>query len=437
MIVAVGLILLLFAAKTLSSQRFLPQLGNQAANPFIILAIFEGLQFLDFSWMAVDDNPVLRFVKVDVSPDQISIAALYYISMTLLFLLGSYIGMRAATGKYPPVAEPDRTQRTASTLIWAMFVIGALVLQATTSGFSADVATISATKGIRSAELPILPMAQLASIISGGLYLNCVRQTRSSIFLVSTFLLGLAFITGARTMMFIVIILAITALSRIGVRITRKWVLFLLVPLLGLLTAYRYFFRAASWYTGSFSDFLTMRGGVFGVLFSSDEVSFAEVYSYALSSITPGSLSRIPGQSVLGLIMSPLPRAWLGEWKPLPAQADFNLLLAPGWADWKAGIVVGPYFDVLFEYSMWGSLVVIILYGVLFGVLAKKASRAKTVPYFWLGIMSVGGFLFLRTDMQTVGAFVWPACIVAGAWKVAALTIRPRRRTRPAVPVVA
>lgn len=431
LIVATGLFLLLLLVSTLSSDRFLPQLGRQAANPFSILAIFVGLQFFDFSWLAIDDSPMLRTVPIEASSDQITQAALYYISMTLLFLSGAYIGMRSLTKQR--VIEPGlvgQAERYSSGLTAALFIFLALVLQLATTGFSLDVATTSAQKGIRSQDLPLLPMAQWAAIIGGGLFLNCAKQSKASILLFGSILLVLSFITGARTLIFIVLMFMLTAAARIGVTFKRKWIFIAIVPVLALLTAFRFFFRATSWYGGTFTEFLGERGGPLGVLFSSDEISFSEVYTTALFGLQSGSVSRLPGESILGLIMTPFPRAWLGEWKPLPSQADFNLTLLPGWADWKGGIVVGPYFDLYFEYGLIGSFVMAIVYGAFVGFLAKLASNSDKVPYFWLGAVTSGLFIFMRTDMQNVGQFVWPVAIVSLTWKLITLTLRGRRRTQ-------
>ena len=349
--------------------------------------------------------------------------------MSLIFIFGSFVGMMAAAGDKPFEVEITHARQTASLGVAIIVAALALGVQAVTSGFSLDIASTSATKALRSQEMPILPMAQWACIIAGGLYLNCSRQTRTSIAIVTLLLIGLAFFTGARTLIFIVVVFALTARVRIGVGWTRKWVIILIVPVLFLLTAYRYFFRAASWFSGSFTDFLSARGGAIGVLFSSDEISFAEVYSYTLSSLHTDSITRLPFQSVLGLIMTPLPRSWLGNWKPLPAQADFNLAIAPGLTDWKGGVVVGPYFDLYFEYGIWGSLVVNLIYGLIFGVLAKMASQSTRAPYFYLGAVTASGFIYMRTDLQNLGQFVWPLGLVVLSWKIATLILTGRGRT--------
>lgn len=435
LIVATGLVLLFVMTTALSNARYLPQLGSQAANPFVLIAIFLALEFIDFSWLAADSAPMIRGLPIQATPDQISFAALYYIGMTLLLLSGAYFGLLTLATHVHDDPEPPAAERRSSLIAAVLFIVLALVMQAATGGLSLDVAGTSATKALRSQENPLIPMAQWAAVVAGGLYINCGRHTRGSVVRFGLLLLALAFATGVRTQQFIVIIFIMTALARLGIMYSRKWVLVLALPMLAALTMYRYFFRAASWYEGDFSSFVEDRGGTFGVLFASDEISFAEVYTQTLFFIHQGVIERLPFQSLLGLIMTPLPRAWLGDLKPLPAPAAFNLAIAPGAENWKAGLVVGPYFDLYHEFGLVGSFFAAFLYGLVMGVLIKMASRSKHLAYFWLGAASAGAFVYTRTDLQNLGQFIWPLAIVVTSWKLMTLAMRGRKQTH-AFPVV-
>jgi hypothetical protein len=184
------------------------------------------------------------------------------------------------------------------------------------------------------------------------------------------------------------------------------------LPASGWFLAYtRYLFREGGKYP-SFADFLDAHGGIVSLFFSSEELSFAKVFTVAYD-LAP-SWPRAPFESFVALILLPIPRSQLG-FKPFGASAMLTQHVSPlRWDLTKSESLITGYGDLYWQFGTLGAAVVVALMAYLWlWTCLKVIHSSRAVMLFWLPILIWVSYIFVRADVFNMGLLLWPAAVTA------------------------
>lgn len=421
-IVAVALAGLYLFGRQLARPRHSPLGANEAANPYLILILLLALQLLDFLFLAGQSHPVIGTRRIYPDSSDIAWAAAYYALLTFSLLGGALLGSRMFRRNKRAAQRLGAASKASRSLILPTMLAIAIILFLSMYGMEFDIAEISANKGTMAREAPFVTIFLWCAVVAVGLFLTTAKPSFGLLVAVTSATAILAFFTGNRTLVFIILIFALFAASRTGKKLPPLTLYILIVPFLVLVTLYRYFFRATAVYSGSLDDFIYDRGGTFGVIFDSDELNIAETITYILTS--PEGLDRYPFEGFAGLLMALVPRSAI-PWKPLPLSQDFTYHIAPSRFESGGGLVTGGLSELYLEFGLLIAPLAALLLGMMLGYLAKYAARSTKIPYFWLASITIVGFLYLRTDFFNLGNFLWPLFAVFILWKALGLLLQP------------
>lgn len=201
--------------------------------------------------------------------------------------------------------------------------------------------------------------------------------------------------------------------------------LYAAAPILGIgAVVYRFFARDAYSFP-TLSAFLDAKGGFFGVLFRTPDISFAEAITVAVNYVR---MNRAPWDSLLGAVAAPFPRA-IFPWKPAGASAQFTAESTPEyWALIKSEKTVTGFSNLLFDFGYVGALVSAFVLGLAW----CSYVRSRNIGYGSAFVGPVGIvciYIFCRGDIYNLALFVWPT-LLAGVL----FTLLSRMRTARSAP---
>ena len=419
-------ILLMFAMYKLmiSVGQRVPGKQRGLENPIYLPFLWVIFQLTDFMYLYYDTKANLRGLGLLPTQWEISKAFVVYSGLIFILLFGINYGLKRAT--HVKFEKPLVTQINKNSARFVLFyciailIITIFVFFQFVSIGGRNFSEVSALKSKTSGEFPIISILIWLAVDSVCLLMATSTKNKFIIlaYLVPAVLLSWG--TGARIHILILAVFALQAFKRRKISISIAWAPFIAPVLIILFTVLRSVRAGAE----GLNDFLYDRGGVLSTLFGSDEVATAETMTFGLKSLSQSFMDRWPGEGIVGLLLSPLPRAAV-DWKPLPASSQFSEWLSPGlWASSRSQYAIGGVLESCMEFGIVGAAIYLFAIGFVLGMLLVYASRHQGLRWFYYGSLSIFLLLFLRTDMQGTGIYVWP-------WLITVIMISAVQLTMP------
>lgn len=388
--------------------------GHQVGleNPLFPAFLWIMLQLIDFIYLSYDNTPTLRGLSVNFTEFDIVMAVLVYFIQLFCLLYGINYGLVQRFSANSSVNAAAYKRPADSPII----IYSAAISFATIAVFyfyirsnGWDISEISARKAQISGDFPLISIMIAMSVISVGYLITTVLKSLPRILALLAVAMLLSWSTGARIHIFILAMFALQALRRKGVSIPVSLAP-VMMPIVILFFTVLRSIRAGS---GGIQNFFDDRGGVLSSIFGSDEVATAETVTFGLHSLAEHFMYRWPGEGLVGLLISPLPRSAVA-WKPYPASSQFTQWLSPGiWEASRSQFTIGGLLEACMEWGVFGSFLYLAAIGLIIGAVLKRVSADSRRRNFAYACVAVMLFSFIRTDMATSGVFFWPMMISA------------------------
>lgn len=133
----------------------------------------------------------------------------------------------------------------------------------------------------------------------------------------------------------------------------------------------------------------------FGEFLGGLDTAMVDALAVQVSAQESGSLGLLLGRSYLGFIVAPLPRALWGD-KPLPTDTYLNQVLFPVTAEKGIGFAFSTYSEPYVNFGLIGVAVVMLVFGLLLGMLARRAQTASFAAFFVYAVAAGYTFALMR-----------------------------------------
>lgn len=203
-------------------------------------------------------------------------------------------------------------------------------------------------------------------------------------------------------------------------------ILYAAAPVLGVgAVVYRFFARDAYSFP-TLGAFLDAKGGFFGVLFRTPDISFAEAITVAVNYVR---MDRAPWDSLVGALAAPFPRA-IFPWKPAGASAQFTAESTPEyWALIKSEKTVTGFSNLLFDFGYVGAIIFAFSLGMAWCSYVRSRNIGHGSAFSGpVGIVCI--YIFCRGDIYNLALFAWPTLMAGALFAV----LSRAGRMKPATP---
>jgi hypothetical protein len=398
-------------------------LAGSAVNPLFIFCLISILFNIDF--IVVWNNPEIDFLEQVSSVSQATILDAYG-AYTFLFF-GTVLGFIAALSFWArrvpgPRAHALMVHEPAATLsaqILFYAVLSAQILFCAVLGFSIPILLWfnyhppleNLSYQVIGRENPILGIATWLIPAAATLF-TAYRPRPFSAIVVSTLGVAVALIAmsgGARNPVLLVLLIIGVAYAN-SKRISVLWYAPIIPGAILFLTFSGYVFRESGKYE-SFADFIALKGGLVKLFFGGEEMSFAKVFS-TVYELAP-SLPRAPFESVLALLVLPIPRSVFAM-KPFGASAAFTQQISPLRWEWtKSETLVTGYGDVYWQFGTLGAFIAMFVLGFLWlWFCLKVIHSSRQIMIVWTPLLIWWMYMFVRGDLFNIGLLLWPAVMM-------------------------
>jgi hypothetical protein len=422
-----------------SRSRLFDCLAGSAVNPLLIFCLISILFNIDF--IVVWNNPEIDFLEEVSSVSQETILDAYGVYTFLFF--GTVLGFIAALSFWARRLPGPRTHAlgvhepaaTLSAQLLFYAVLSAQLLFYVILAFSVPILLWldyqrpleNLSHQAIARENPISAIAVWLIPAACALFVAYRRKPFSAIGTVPVIFATLMLMVSGGTRTIPLLCLLIIGVGYASSkRISTFWYV-PVVPTAGLFLAYsRYVFREAWKYT-SFTDFLSLHGGFVKLFFGSEELSLAKMFS-AVYELAP-SLPLAPFQSVLALLLAPIPRSSLAV-KPFGASALFTQQVSPFRWEWtKSESTITGYGDVYWQFGTLGAFIAMFVLGFLWLWFCLKVIHSShQTMVVWTPSLIWCMFIFVRGDLFNVALLLWPAVMMILLHRLLQHTLRRLNR---------
>lgn len=430
-----GNFLLIFFLYYLSKASCYGRFIGSMTNPLVVFCVFSIIFNVDFYMLWISGRTDIFEDPIIFSRDDILTA---YSAYSILFLT-AVMGMTIAQISWPTRSAELRAprnldgpqlheaQRKSAILMYLILAVSIVALLISMAAMGA-VIDGEETRQVFFRRNKIIQIA--FSLVCPGLaiFLSVRRPSTTVSLVVIVASVGAISATGSRGLVILVLLIVAITLVTGGIRISTIWYVVVIPAVAFFLSVSRYFLRE-SWRYDSYAEFITDVGGYSELFFYSAEISLADAFATIIQQAE--TLPRAPFESLLGMIMYPLPRA-IFEFKPWGASAYVTQELSPArWYWTKSEILTTGYGDLVLDFGLVGASVAAFF---LAFVWLRSCLSAINGPsdriVIWLSFLIWWMYVFVRGDIFNIGGTLWPFITVIFAYniisRIRTTNIKPR-----------
>lgn len=243
-----------------------------------------------------------------------------------------------------------------------------------------------------------------------------------------TLIVGTIILLGStRSQLVILAVWFSLRLIRSGIRIKFIYILPIVV-IIPLAASYLQYLQRDSTQFRSYAEMLDARGGIFGQVFGTADVAFAE----AISLVEYYQITQPPFNSFWAAVTLPIPREIFPD-KPIPPSTLFTMTVDPtSWENSQSELVMSGITNLYVEFG-WYSIGVAFVLGSIWSLAVRRASHViittgnvmPCVYTIWIA------FAFLRNDLFNISFVLWPLAIYSTIFWAVTSILKLRQWPRP------
>jgi hypothetical protein len=406
------------------------QLSYSAVHPFNIagfLLVIVNFDFLDLFTQVSSGNPANFASHTMGDLDAIVSGLTFYLAMSVSLAFGAFLASWTASRPKPRIDAQRLAPATSGTNIVFVVFCGcaAAVTMVVLRDALADgsVFSIAANRQLYFRANFMLEFLYEGLVPAFILYAAAHSKNLRTVLTAAAISSAILLPIGSRSAIADVVLIAIVVFSVNRGKISVPLV-YITSPLLFALIVLGRYLREQSPYP--FDRYLELQGSQ--LLFGSADFSQAEAIVLGLE---PGTLPRYPFETLVGMLLAPIPRAVL-PWKPDGPSAVFTSIADPvKWALSKSEWVVTGFVNLHADFGTVGACVAMAtLTWAWARALILAASRGESQMAATACFMSILAYVFIRGDLYNVALFLWPTLAVLSASYVCktALQLFPSRQ---------